>query len=596
MFVPSTAYRPLWVLQVRLGPATMTIYGQLLSRGYFPKELPPAFFTEDFSAYARTVAGRAALANYAPAEGSTEPVRYGLAISGHKGLSVRSLAIPHPWAFALLARLTSKSFKRLLKKAASPFSKSRPVYGLGQPRAIRTMVSPPNLARERANARAGATHLLKVDVSQFYPSLYTHAVGWAIDPKLRLKKYWRDTRFLGKKVDQLLMDMQAKMSQGVPIGNDISFLLAELVLSQVDKELKVSATRAHRWFDDYEFACSSTSEAEDILQRLTKILDSYRLRLNPHKTRILALPQPSGDGWQDELRRLAKLSFASTGNMVSYFDQAFRLSVSSPGDPVLMYAIGALFRVRPPTPELQRVAQSCITQALLSEPGCAQKAFALLTFWELSGAKFDREVIAASVDRLVQLHESRGVTSDVTWALAFCIEHRLKLSRRTATSLSAVDDDSVAIQSLHARSLGLAPGFSLRLLSERLRDYGCDGGHWLVLYEAVRHNFIPALKAKIRANGLFADMLNKSVSFYRLNIPAYATLLHPGGAPDWVVRAWVDVRSRESVRGMADQPVTKLIDTDLEAVEAGEKTVSDLARELIDQLTEHPVEKWEEYF
>jgi hypothetical protein len=80
--------------------------------------------------------------------------------------------------------------------------------------------------------RAGGSFLLKADVSQFYPSLYTHAVGWAIDPKLREKAHWKNQKLLGKKLDQAIMDLDAKFSQGIPIGNDVSFLLAEVLLAR----------------------------------------------------------------------------------------------------------------------------------------------------------------------------------------------------------------------------------------------------------------------------------------------------------------------------------------------------------------------------
>jgi hypothetical protein len=36
----------------------VTIYQSFLERGYFPKELPPAFFTESFARYATTRPGR----------------------------------------------------------------------------------------------------------------------------------------------------------------------------------------------------------------------------------------------------------------------------------------------------------------------------------------------------------------------------------------------------------------------------------------------------------------------------------------------------------------------------------------------------------
>jgi hypothetical protein len=456
-------------------------------------------------------------------------------------------------------------------------------------------VKPSNLARDRANIRAGATHLLKVDISQFYPSLYTHAVGWAIDPQLRQRKNWTNTSLLGKQVDQLLMNMQGKVSQGIPIGNDLSFLLAEIVLSQVDRAVKVPDTAAYRWFDDFEFACGSRAEAEDVLRRLNRALDSYRLRVNPKKTKIVELPRPVGDGWQDELRTQSKGAFASTGNMVSYFDRAFSLRGQFPDDPVLMYAIGALFKVRPPRADIRRVAESCVTQAVLAEPGCAQKAFALLAFWELNGAAFDRSLLTDAIDRLVKLHEYRGVSSDIAWALAFCIEHGVKLSKGSGKNLSRLEDDAVAIQALHASSIGLAPGFNAKPIGAALKSESCDGNHWLLLYECVRHNFIPALTSVVTANSLLSDMLAKGVTFYRTRLPRYATLVHPGGTPDWVVRAWLDAAARARATGIADQQIAQMIDSDLAAVDREDKTVSELARELIDRLTDHPVFGWELY-
>ena len=574
----------------------MTIYATLLGRGYFPKELPPSFFTEEFARYATTVSGRATLKDYKPSNKATDLVSYRLARTGG-GLIARSLAIPHPAGFATLAGLVAKHFRRLLKKAgASSFAKSRPVYALGQPRAIRTLVKPSNVARERSSARAGATHLLKVDISQFYPSLYTHAVGWAIDPQLRDRKNWQNKALLGKKIDQALMDMQGKLSQGIPIGNDVSFLLAELVLSQIDRALKIPRGRAFRWFDDYEIACRSRGEAEEMLVRLVRLLDSFRLRPNPTKTQIVELPQPTGDGYQDEIHNLSKSSFSNPANMVSYFDHAFRLRATHIEQPVLMYAMGTLFKITQPVPEVHRVAESCITQAILAEPGCAQKAFALLTFWELNGVPFDRVVVARTIDRLVELHESRGVSSDVAWALAFCIQHAVQLSRKTAKTLSLLEDDAVAIQSLHANSIGLTPGFSAKKITQDLRSASCDGEHWLLLYESVRQGFIPALEPVVAPNILLRDLLAKGVTFYRQKLPAYAALVHPGGAPEWVVSAWVKAAAAEAkTQKTLDQAVPRMIDEDLALLETSGKTSSDLVRELIDRLTEHALPAAELY-
>jgi hypothetical protein len=124
----------------------MTIYQMLLARGFFPKELPPAFFTASFAKYATTKAGRQTLQDYKPVDNFTECVKYQLALPG---LERRELRVPHPASFSSTAALVARHFSRLLKKtSASSFSRSRPVFATNQPRAIRPMVRPGNLPRE----------------------------------------------------------------------------------------------------------------------------------------------------------------------------------------------------------------------------------------------------------------------------------------------------------------------------------------------------------------------------------------------------------------------------------------------------------------
>ncbi len=431
----------------------MTIYHSLLSRGYFPKELPPAFFTEQFAQYAVTKAGRANIASYKPNGNFTECAKYSLALPG---LERRELKIPHPFSYSQIATLSSKNLSRLLKKAAgSKCSMSRPIYSQASTRAIKPMLGPSNLARERAAARAGASFFLACDISQFYPSLYTHAVGWAVDPKLRDKKFWKSTNLLGKKLDQALMDLDGKMSQGIPIGPDISFLLAEVVLGQVDKALKLPAGQSVRWFDDYQIAFDSRHEAEITLKRLIKELARYRLRLNPKKTRIVALPRPTQDEWQAELSKSGSGKLTNPRALVRYFDIAFRIRETHPDAAVLQYALGTLFKISAPSSDVGRIAQSCITQALLSEPGVAQKAFALLSFWGINGFSLNAGLIRHTIEQLILRHESSGLSSDVAWALAFCINQGIALGSRTAKHLSILEDGCIAIQALHMNAKGL---------------------------------------------------------------------------------------------------------------------------------------------
>jgi hypothetical protein len=55
----------------------LTIYKTLLNQGYFPKELPPAFFTEQFAKYATSNQGRAVLETYQPSDNFTDALHIG---------------------------------------------------------------------------------------------------------------------------------------------------------------------------------------------------------------------------------------------------------------------------------------------------------------------------------------------------------------------------------------------------------------------------------------------------------------------------------------------------------------------------------------
>jgi hypothetical protein len=551
----------------------MTISRTILTRGYFPKEMPPGFFTEPFAHFAATARGRSTIIAYKPADNFTECVKYRIARSGS---DQRDLRIPNPGSFAKLTFLTAKHFSRLLKKVGrSKFARSRPRYVANRDRAIEPLFKPANLARERMAIRAGASFILKADISQFYPSLYTHAVGWAVDPKLRNRKNWNNLNFLGRKLDQALMDVDGKSSQGIPIGNDISFLLAEVVLAQVDRATRFLKNRSYRWFDDFEIAFDSRVEAENGLKVLRRELDKFRLRLNPAKTRIEALPQPSQEDWREILYQTAKVKFDNPHDMVKYFDTAFRLREKFPDSSVLSYTLGVLFKLNcPKSYDVGRIAQSCITQALISEPGVAQKAFALLSFWRLNGFSLDENLIKDTICKMILQHQSTGPSSDIAWALAFCLEEKISLTTKAGQVLSGFDDDSIVIESLDMKARGLLPhGFSLQRVSKILKDADLDRDHWLLIYESVRRGFLPDCVAAVKNNPLFSQLLATRVTFYRTRLPEYALVIHPGGAPEWVVKKWLQKPGPPDLTKLPPptEPVVKLIEDDLDTITRGPK-------------------------
>ena len=226
------------------------------------------------------------------------------------------------------------------------------------------------------------------------------------------------------------------------------------------------------------------------------------------------LPAVTQTSWQESLRETARAKFLSPREMVTHFDVAFRGRDEHPDSPVLLYAMGALFKINCPKPPVARVAESCITQALLSEPGAAQKGFALLSFWRLNGLSINTDLIKHTIERIILRHQWRGASSDVAWALAFCLEQKIPLSVGAAKVLSLFDDDSIVLLALDLYATGLLPaGFSTKAITKLLKKADLDGEHWLLSYEARRQGFLKASATAVSKQLLFSGILAKKVNF-----------------------------------------------------------------------------------
>ena len=146
----------------------------LLTRGFLPRELPPLFSSKTFG----DVVGAAGLpSGFSSQKASwTQPAQHNLARPG--GLR-RRLAVPNPVNFYRLAAIFANNAAALAAEwSKSPFSKTTPDASCKGPRAIARDLS--DRAPARASLRVGARYLLRADISQFYPSIYSHSIPWVL--------------------------------------------------------------------------------------------------------------------------------------------------------------------------------------------------------------------------------------------------------------------------------------------------------------------------------------------------------------------------------------------------------------------------------
>ena len=391
----------------------------LLARGYFPRELPPPFTTQDFAAFAVNHTGGW------PTQ-RTQCVSHNLARPG--GLR-RPLSIPNPRAFFRLAKLLVSNWTTIRTHTwRNRMSASRPYIMTQSAREIIPRFRYGELPRLRALTRRSGRYLLYTDIAQFYPSLYTHSIPWALHGKAACKAALatrnRGNDWLGNKIDSELQRISHGQTNGIPIGPDTSLVVAELVLSAVDAVLQQKAVLSgFRYVDDYELVFPTRSAAEEALAVIQNALNDFGLILNPRKTLIQELPRSLNNRWAIDLSRFpvrgAGRPAAQRDDIVGLFSIAFDVFSTDPESTALQYALARARDI-----QLHKHAwptfQNCLLNAATADAATLRW---VLDIFARNSARhsIDKEAFADTCSSIIRHHAPQGHGSEVSWALWGCL-------------------------------------------------------------------------------------------------------------------------------------------------------------------------------
>ena len=268
----------------------------ILAHGYFPKELPPPFNTKLFGAFAETAPAAFRLETTRTGSKGNLVSRPAVHNQARTGTLRRKLTIPNPVNQYQVASAVAEGWAELKSACmASLISLTTPRYLKHGARAIGPRCPFDAIPVARARSRTASRYLLATDLSQFYPSIYTHSIPWALHTKPVAKARPNDYSLLGNVLDLAIRNGQDKQTIGIPIGPDTSLVIAEAILSSVDAQLTGTITRrGFRYIDDIACGFRTVAEAEETLGRLQHLIGDLQLQLNPRKTRIVELPSPVG--------------------------------------------------------------------------------------------------------------------------------------------------------------------------------------------------------------------------------------------------------------------------------------------------------------
>ena len=192
----------------------------------------------------------------------------------------------------------------------------------------------------------GKQYMVKADISTCFPSMYTHALGWALEGKKTAKgnKNKKDT--WPNSLDHAAMNMRNGETHGFMIGPHASNLMAEIILTVIDHRLNLNEWHYIRNIDDYSCYVDSYEAAQSFLTDLQSELRQFDLMLNHKKTRICSLPVATTEHW---VRRLQSVELVAAYGKVNYkaargyLDLAISLMEDNGGSAaILNYAIKVL--------------------------------------------------------------------------------------------------------------------------------------------------------------------------------------------------------------------------------------------------------------
>ncbi len=270
------------------------IYKGLLAYGLFTEKLPPVFTARGFFDYCESKSPSF----------PQKPAEYIYYESMRNVNTPRPLGIPNPATYQLLCKYVSDIWPQLQEYFENETKGQEHIISRTHIRKMRDSkgLFSMNYKDWKADGTPepdlllGARYLVHADISNCFPSIYTHALSWALVGKDLAKQNQNKAQWYNK-LDFYTRNIKNGETHGLLIGPHVSNLLSEIILVKIDKALYDLGWRYIRNIDDYTCYVSTYEEGQLFLTELSEQLRAYDLTLNHKKTAIEELPTASVEHW-----------------------------------------------------------------------------------------------------------------------------------------------------------------------------------------------------------------------------------------------------------------------------------------------------------
>lgn len=320
------------------------IYEGLLAYGLFTQKLPPVFSAKGFFDYC--VSQSPTFPN--------KPTEYIYHETIRNINTPRPLGIPNPAAYQQLCKYISEIWLSLQQYFEEETKGQSHLISRTHIRKMKDtdLLFSMNYKNWKVDGTPepdmlfGARYLVHADVSNCFPSIYSHALSWALVGKDVAKQNINDKSLWYNKLDFYTRNVKNGETHGLLIGPHTSNLLSEIIMVKIDKIMYDRGWRYIRNIDDYTCYVPSYEKGQLFITELSEQLRAFDLTLNHKKTSIDELPTASVEEWVRKINAFTAFDVKEKMNFKevrSYLDMAIELMQDNHDNAaILNYAIKVL--------------------------------------------------------------------------------------------------------------------------------------------------------------------------------------------------------------------------------------------------------------
>ena len=429
----------------------------------------------------------------------------------------RNTSIVNPIGYYFLSRDISEYWAQIaLHYAKSPLSRSIPSFEESL-RAI-NLVKFSELHEEKVISGAGYQYAVITDVTNYFPSLYTHTIPWALHGKSVAKKNRQSNTagMYGNCLDRRCMTIQDGQTIGLPIGPDTSHIIGVAIDLRLREELGTWPA-GFRYVDDFFLFFNTRNEAERGLAAVIKAVNSFELQINPAKTRIVEVKDIVGESWKYSVKNLiiSSVRKPQRDDIHHYFEALFSLEIKYRDESLIKYGLKQI------SSTIIKKSNWSIFEAYLLKcgygfPNTIQVITQILFTYNYHCYELNIEAIKRFCNNLISSAAASDHHGEVSWLLWACKELKIDLDPQAAQEVMRMNSSVCTLILLDMHTHGLVTELpDLAALVSYAHENALGDSKWLLAYEAGRRKWLGVDNSTfIDHHKFFGPLKAAGVSFY----------------------------------------------------------------------------------